>query len=160
MQATLDNIDALESLPVKIEYVGEVPSPFGEINGSSMVDQWRVSLSSKAGYWSTNYYTGTGLRREVKGSRSAYVKTSKIVGNKWVTAEPVKPKVADVLYSLTNDADAADYNFHDWCDNFGYSNDSIKALNTYRECLEIGVALRKHLSPETLKKVRELLSDY
>ena len=154
MQATLDNIDALESLPVKIEYVCET------VRDQWQCDQWRVSLSSKAGFWSTNYYTGTGLRREVKGARAFHVKTHKIVGNKWVTAEPVKPKVADVLHSLINDADAADYNFHDWCDNFGYSNDSIKALNTYRECLEIGVALRKHISPETLKKVRELLADY
>ena len=142
--ATLDTIEALEALPVKIDYVGEVPSKWDESTPRT-VDQWRVTLSSKAGFHSFDYFTGLGLRTNP---------------NSWGQRKPKKPKVADVLHSLTMDASAADENFHDWCANFGYSDDSIKAMNTYKACLEVAVALRKHFSPDTLRQVRELLQDY
>lgn len=143
--ATLDTIEALEALPVKIDYVGEVPSKWGDIEKQNLVDQWRVTLSSKAGSHSFDYFTGLGLRTKP---------------NSWGQRKPKKPKIADVLYSLIFDASAADDNFHDWCANFGYSDDSIKAMNTYKACLEVAVALRKHFSPDTLRQVRELLQDY
>lgn len=150
---TIDTIKSLESLPVKINYVGEVPSKWDE----STVDQWRVTLSSKAGFHSFDYFTGLGLR----------ARTYFGYGHKWDAMrkkhyddKPQKPKVADVLYSLILDASAADENFDDWCDNLGLSSDSIKALNTYKACLDTARALRKHFSPDTLRKVRELLQDY
>ena len=143
---TLDTIDALEALPVKIQYVAEVPSKWDESSPRTVaVDQWRVTLSSKDGFHSFDYFTGLGLRHKPSAS--------------WDTPKPKKPKVADVLHSLILDASAADENFHDWCANYGYSDDSIKAMNTYKACLEIAVALRKHFSPDTLRQVRELLQD-
>jgi hypothetical protein len=148
MNATLDTIEALEALPVKIDYVGEVPSKWDESTPRT-VDQWRVTLSSKAGFHSFDYFTGLGLR-----------KTSRAKHEWAATAKPVKPKVADVLHSLILDASAANENFHDWCANYGYSDDSIKAMNTYKACLEVAQALRKHFSPDTLRQVRELLQDY
>ena len=137
MQA-LDTLEALEALPVKIDYVGEVPSKW-DADTPRTVDQWRVTLSSKAGFHSFDYYTGLGLRARNK---------------------PKAPKVADVLHSLVLDASAADENFHDWCANYGYSDDSIKAMNAYKACLEVAAALRKHFPPDTLRTVRELLRDY
>lgn len=142
---TLDTIEALETPPVKIEYVGEVPSKWDESTPRT-VDQWRVILSSKAGVHFFDYFTGLGLRTKPRQS--------------WATPTPKKPKVADVLHSLILDASAADENFHDWCANYGYSDDSIKAMNTYNACLETAQALRKHFSPDTLRIVRELLQDY
>ena len=141
---TLDTIEALEALPVKIEYVGEVPSKW-DTDTPRTVDQWRVTLSSKAGFHSFDYFTGLGLRSKP---------------DSWGKRKPRKPKVADVLHSLILDASAADENFHDWCANFGYSDDSIKTMNTYKACLEVAQALRKHFSPDTLRQVRELLQDY
>lgn len=141
MNATLDTIDTLETLPVKIDYVGQTKQ-----DQNWDCDQWRVTLSSKAGFHSFDYFTGLGLRHKPKTS--------------WATPTPKKPKVADVLHSLIMDASAADENFHDWCANYGYSDDSIKAMNTYKACLEIAVALRKHFSPDTLRQVRQLLQDY
>lgn len=140
MNATLDTIDALEDLPVKIQYMGETARDKWEC------DQWRVTLSSKAGFHSFDYFTGLGLRHKPRTS--------------WGTPKPKKPKVADVLHSLILDASAADENFHDWCSNYGYSDDSIKAMNIYKACLETSQALRKHFSPDTLRQVRELLQDY
>jgi hypothetical protein len=141
MTTTLDTIDTLESLPVKIDYVGQTKR-----DHNWDCDQWRVTLSSKAGFHSFDYFTGLGLRHKPRTS--------------WATPTPKKPKVADVLHSLIMDASAADENFYDWCANYGYSDDSIKAMNTYKACLEIAVALRKHFSPDTLRQVRELLQDY
>lgn len=139
--STLDTIDALEALPVKIDYVGQT-----KLEQSWDCDQWRVTLLSKAGFHSFDYFTGLGLRYKPRAS--------------WYTPKPKKPKVADVLHSLIFDASAADENFYDWCANFGYSDDSIKAMNTYKACLETAQALRKHFSPDTLRQVRELLQDY
>lgn len=141
----IDAIEALEGLPVKIQYVAEVPSKWDESTPRT-VDQWRVTLSSKAGFYSFDYFTGLGLRHKPRAS--------------WDTPKPKKPKVADVLHSLIIESSAADENFHEWCENYGYSDDSIRAMNIYKACLETSVALRKHFSPETLRQVRELLQDY
>lgn len=144
----------IETLPVKITYIGETVR-----DNSWKCDQWRVELSNKSGMWSTDYFTGIGLRKEVKGIRAIHIKTIKTVGNRWVAAEPVKPTIADVLYSLFTDASAADYNFSDWCDTFGYSDDSIKALNTYKACLETATALRKYFSPDQRKAIQSIIEE-
>lgn len=124
----------IETLPIKITYVGETRRE------DWPCDQWRVSLTSKAGYWSTDYFTGLGLRAKP-------------------TNRPKKPSIADVLHSLFMDASAADMNFQDWCAEYGYSDDSIKALNTYKACLDIGTALRKHLSPEQRAAVQAIVQE-
>lgn len=156
---TLDTIEALEALPVKIEYVAEVPSKW-DTDTPRTVDQWRVTLSSKAGFHSFDYFTGLGLRKTIRKQSSLGMKNAVFVRGAWEQSTPQKPKVADVLHSLILDASEADENFHDWCANFGYSDDSIKAMNTYKACLEVAVALRKHFPPDTLRTVRELLQDY
>lgn len=138
--ATFDTIESLEALPVKIDYVGETTR-----DNDWPCDQWRVELRSKAGFHSFDYFTGLGCRTKP---------------NSWGQRKPKKPAVADVLHSLILDASAADENFHDWCANYGYSDDSIRAMNMYKACLETAVALRKHLSPDVLRQVRELLQDY
>jgi len=98
-------------------------------------DEWRVSIGS----FETSYYTGTGHRK---------------------MNVAVAPCAADVLYALLSDAEACETSFSDWCENFGYSNDSIKALNTYRECEELGRSLRKVFSTKQVSELREVLSDY
>lgn len=125
----------IETLPVAITYVGETVR-----DNDWKCDQWRVALTSKAGYWSTDYFTGLGLR----GRRHAFVK---------------RPSVADVMHSLFMDASAADQNFSDWCADYGYSDDSIKALNIYKQCLETATALRKHLSPEQREAIQAIISE-
>jgi hypothetical protein len=157
--ATIDTIDALEALPVKIQYVAEVPSKWDESTPRT-VDQWRVTLSSNAGFHSFDYFTGLGLRDTVRGVRAMNVPNNRFVKGHWEATKPKTPKVADVMHSLIMDSNAADENFHDWCANYNYSDDSIKAMNIYKACLEIAVALRKHFSPDTLRQVRELLQDY
>lgn len=129
----------IESLPVKIDYVGETVR-----DGDWKCDQWRVQISSSAGFWTTDYFTGLGHRTKPR---------------KWDASKPKKPAIADVLHSLFMDARAADLNFHDWCADFGYSDDSIKALNTYKQCLEVATMLRKHFSPEQRRTIESIISE-
>ena len=148
----------IEALPVTITYVGQT-----QRNDKWDCDQWRVQISNKDGCWTTDYYTGLGLRSPIpaiylainpprKGTL-AYEALEK------ASRKPIKPKIADVLYSLFMDASAADYNFSDWCDEYGYSDDSIKSLNMYKACLETATALRKYLSPEQRAAVQSIISE-
>ena len=121
----------IESLPVTITYVCQTKR-----DNNWDCDQWRVTLQSKAGSWSTDYFTGLGHR-----------------------SKPVKPKIADVLYSLFLDASAADENFNDWCANLGYSDDSISAFNTYKQCLDTATQLRKHFNPEQRASIQSVIQD-
>jgi hypothetical protein len=129
----------IEALPVKIDYVGETVR-----DNDWKCDQWRVQLTSKAGFWSTDYFTGLGHRTKPDA---------------WGKTKPKRPQVADVLYSLFLDASAADNNFHDWCAEFGYSDDSISALNTYKQCLDVATALRKHFSPDQRQAIQTIISE-
>lgn len=124
----------IESLPINITYACETTC------ADWQCDQWRVTLTGKSGYWSTNYFTGIGLRNKR-------------------TKQPIKPSKIDVLYCLFNDANAAEYNFSDWCVEYGYSDDSIKAMNTYKQCLDIASALRRFFSSEQREAIKAAVSE-
>jgi len=72
----------------------------------------------------------------------------------------VSPTAASVLYSLISDHDCAYELFEDFCDNFGYDQDSIKALEIYKACQKNAKQLNKVFSNEKLNTIRELLEDY
>jgi hypothetical protein len=126
----------IEALPVEITLIGEMPSPWGD-DKPRVVDAWRVTIGKQ---WVTTYYTGKGLRNKKTG-------------------RPTRPTVADVLHSLFSDASAADENFSDWCDNYGYSDDSIKALNMYKACTEVAQNLRRQFNPETRAKIHAAIQE-
>ena len=46
-----------------------------------------------------------------------------------------EPEKEDVLDALFMDASAKDFSFEEWCAEFGYNDDSISALETYKACL-------------------------
>lgn len=129
----------LASLPIKIDYVGETVR-----DSDWRCDQWRVIISNKSGQWMTDYFTGLGHRKT----------------NKWKESKPVKPDVLGVLHSLFMDAQAADQNFIDWCADFGYSDDSMKAFSMYKQCCETAVQLRKYFDSETRAQIEQLIEDY
>ncbi len=144
MKTEYTSIESLQALPIVVSYVGEVvKTDWG--TKPQTVDQWRVEFRNASGFHSFDYFTGLGLRKKHK--LSGHV-------------APVKPTNADVMYSLTLDADAANLNFDDWCSECGLSSDSIKALHTYQTCLETARVLNKYLGRETVQQVREILQDY
>lgn len=55
------------------------------------------------------------------------------------------PDLKDVLNCLFLDSMARDQCFEDWCLDFGYDTDSIKAKKTYESCLDNAFKLKKAL---------------
>ncbi len=58
------------------------------------------------------------------------------------------PEEADILECLQSDVEAGRMSFDEFCDTFGYDNDSLKALDTYRACMETAQKLRGFQFPE------------
>lgn len=61
------------------------------------------------------------------------------------------PSGYDIIYNVVSDARSGRNceTFNDFCDEYGFSNDSIKALKIYEECKEINIKLHD-LFGETL----------
>lgn len=72
----------------------------------------------------------------------------------------VPPTQASVLYSLLSDADCGDNTFSDFCSEFGYDEDSRKALEIYLACQENSKQLKEVFTPSQIETLRELLEDY
>lgn len=124
----------VSSLPISVSYVGETIR-----DNDWRCDQWRVSLQNRLGQWNTDYFTGLGHRKN---------------------GRPKKPEILGVLHSLFRDAQAAEYNFSDWCDEYGYSDDSMKALSIYKQCCETATKLRKYFDSETRAAIQKAIEDY
>lgn len=73
---------------------------------------------------------------------------------------PVKPTAASVLYSLLLDATALEESFPNWCANFGYEEDSRKALDIYDKCCQSGKQVNHVFDKDVQNELREALQDY
>jgi len=72
-----------------------------------------------------------------------------------------KPKplnIDDILYSLILDSQAGAESFDDFCDNFGYNNDSIKANDIYKACQKNGKKAKTFITD--IDKASELFLNY
>lgn len=127
-------------------------------------DQWFVTIKrtgSKAPDMTIPYYTGLGHRKAPPPPSGAPYRPGTIAHEAWrKLAKPQAPHAADVLHSLILDSSAADQSFNDWCADFGYDSDSVKALTTYQACCVIGENMRKLFSREELSTLRDMLQDY
>lgn len=124
-------------------------------------DLWSITLYYDNRTLITDYKTGVGLRqmsshciRERGGYY--YITLDKFVRS---TEEAIKykmllvrlPSTADVFSSLLSDASCCiDQTFGQWCSDLGYSDDSIKAFNTYLACQKTHEQLIKFLSSKDL----------
>lgn len=97
-------------------------------------------------HYETDYYCGLG---HVTKPKKSYIKP-----------QPVAPTASNVLHSLIMDSRAADMSFAEWCGEFGYDSDSIKAFDIYRACCESASELRKLLSNTTIAELSAALEDY
>ena len=126
-------------------------------------DQWLCVINGV----SFDYYTGIGHRVK-SGFRTESGYTFEEMKRKNLSEEgiksfckiskPVSPRLDDLLHCLTSDAQASEQSFEDWCGDFGYDTDSIKALDTYRECQKIAGKLRK--AKINIPAERERLANY
>jgi len=69
--------------------------------------------------------------------------------------KPIVPDYVDVVCSLVRDGDAVNYSFLDWCAEYGYSSDSIKARSMYDTCCDIGQRMRQQIKRGDLEKLQE-----
>lgn len=141
-----------DSLPIRVVYCGKV------IEGKGGWDHflYSVSVGTDSNMFTTQYKCGIGHSKKVNfHSNSDYWSDKEM---KYLV--PVKPKNSDIMYSLLSDADAGNYSFQDFCDNFGYSSDSIKAFNIYQECEKTSKNIRKVFTSEQLQQMQIALEDY
>ena len=119
----------LETLNYSVQHIrGPIRAKSDEWQETA--DQWLVTFKHKDGFFTVDYFTGIGHRKKIK--RGYYEET-----------RPISPSVKDIVYSLYSDAQLAQENFNDFCDNLGYSSDSIKVLNIYKACMDSVPKLRK-----------------
>jgi hypothetical protein len=71
-----------------------------------------------------------------------------------------KPCAASVFYCLILDSNAIDQSFSDWCDCFGYDDDSISAFNTYQKCCNIAKQMNTVFSRNQIETLKTMLRDY
>lgn len=81
-----------------------------------------------------NLMSGGITQKEFKDFFTSRITPKKTKGSYLHVLEVTPPKLEDILYSLTMDADAVNYSFEDWCATYDYDTDSRKALETWHEC--------------------------
>lgn len=124
-------------LPNPIEYAAKclrLATHKKSDNWRDTADSWLITINNQA----FEYYTGVGHRKQDK---------------------PVTPELSAVLSCLVLDAAAASESFEDWCSELGYDSDSRKALETYLECQNTALEMRKakiYLNDD----LREFLQQY
>lgn len=74
---------------------------------------------------------------------------------------PKRPDILGPLHSMLLDGDSAAQNtFTEWCSEFGYDNDSIKARGIYDACQKAHDQLHRMFTREQVAKLNELMEDY
>jgi hypothetical protein len=116
-------------------------------------DEWHVTVSYQARNHSAVYKTGIGQRKRTKSLERQGGGYYDRMGDRFYrddvdvaesgASKVTAPSVADVVCCLVSDASGADRSFADWCADYGYSDDSIKAHQTYLACQQTRDALIK-----------------
>lgn len=141
-------------------------------------DEWSVTIKytrdpltgEEREFDTSSFKTGLGLRKVpswVKKERGGYYDGGhhhRLFSLEEACKENIlpvkKPTCADVLYSLLMSASGSEQSFKHWCGDFGYSDDSIKALETYRECQNIRDSLIRMFGHEVFEQLVEACQDY
>ncbi|UAV89765.1 hypothetical protein [Pseudomonas phage COT4] len=128
-------------------------------------DSWSVSFSrDKKERFVTDYHTGIGHRQSKRPMPPEIARLGQYIQARvwWErdNLKPVTPQAASVLYSVLRDAEGAEQNFLDWCGDYGYDNDSMKAHKVYTACCELLQKVRAFFTNEERQAMLELLQDY
>lgn len=163
----MDTIDeAIDK--ISLTYTAEfVPQKFSRNRESKTLSiNWRITLSKDGVFISTDYMQGVGHIPTYKYSKYLQRTNEIMVSSigKYRKSEngmdyPLpKPKLKDILYSLTVDSDVFNYDdFEDWADSYGYNPDSIKDKEVYESCLVMGKQFKKLVN---INDMQELFEDY
>ena len=102
-------------------------------------NKWQVKLVYFDKEYVTDFYMGSGLVDEMD--------------------KPKKPTKEDILSAMIM-GDVSGLDFNDFCNEFSYNNDSIKALKVYEACKRETKAYYNMFDSEEREVLRELLEDY
>lgn len=134
--------DYLLSLHIRYNaiYCGEVTK-----DNNWHCDKWSITFIRAGIKKSINfeYFTGTGHRVKTK-----------------FASNPVFPHATGLIYSCLMSGDSCNMSFKDWCSNYGYDDDSIKALETYKDCQEEYNKLQSLFTNKEIETLRDMLQDY
>lgn len=133
IQNAVNEVLRLNNIAFNAVYVDQVKK-----EGNWNCDYFVCTLKYKGTTETFNYHTGLGLRKNNK---------------------TVMPKATDVLYSLFLDCTQGE-DFIDWCANYGYDSDSIKAMKIYEACQANETKLKNVLPNEVFKQLQIELQDY
>lgn len=154
--------DVLKEIPIEISFTYIGLTTWGD--SKTLYDEWRITLSYDNKTLETPYRSGIGHRvpkKQMFGTKQRGIDlwdspegmiTTEMAAKKGLLV-PVDPKVEDVLACLFCDASSANETFEDWCSNYGYDTDSIKALDTYLQCQKSRKDLIKMLGHELFEKL-------
>lgn len=174
MSSTADDIrtqidEALAQAGVTFtpHYAGERKKALG---GSTTMDEWHCVFKREEGdgYVEFDFFTGLGLRKMppwgpgVQGYDNGPTPSrGTLLHEQWVKQAKIQdPHAADLLHSITLDAQWASESFASWCEDMGCDTDSRKALETYEACQNNADKLRSFFSREEIERFTELLQDY
>ena len=125
--------------------------PKGVVNGSDIT-------------MTADFFTGVGHRKSKHPMPAdiARLRPNILARVEWerMWLKPVAPNATTVLYSLLRDAEGAEQNFLDWCGDYGYDSDSMKAHKIYTACCEELQKVRTFFTNEERQALLELLQDY
>lgn len=140
------------------------------VEGEYLQDSWLITINGEH----FDYSQGIGFRKAKPLQNEyfeRYIRANpkkdkenllRYAENLERVSTPQKPNLDDVLFSLLMDYTAGNDIFDDFCYNFGYSNDSIKATNIYKACQENSIKIRNVFSKYkiTINKALEAFEQY
>ena len=127
--------DKLNELNItfRCEYCGE-KQRWGAIQ-----DSWEIIFSSPHCVVSFDFFAGLGHRNERR---------------------IVQPSSATALYCLSSDFVSIKGGFKVWCENTGYSDDSISAFKAYKLCVKNSKKLSKVFYAAQIYDFQKILTDF
>jgi len=79
------------------------------------------------------------------------------IAAKLANIQKVYPNTAEVFACICSEGyDALNNTFTNWCNNFGYSDDSIKAKEIYDLCLQRGIEIRNLIGEKAIEYLTDL----
>ncbi len=151
-----------DHLPIKAQLVGKaVDNSDGKPWEHYL---WNITISYKSGFWTFPYKCGLAHIELKPGAvpmpRPPYRKGT-LAYEHWqsLNMRPARPKNSDVMYSILSDIQAANQSFNDWCSDYGFDNDSMKAFKTYQTCCEYAVFVRKAFTAEQIQQMQKAFEE-
>jgi hypothetical protein len=111
-----------------------------------------IGESRDSDYW-LGFFNG---KRRIIGKSPTGDSVDKL---KIYLAKKNQPALVDIISALLMDASNADQPFADWCADYGYSDDSIKAKDTWEKCNETRRFLQSALPSAILSRAYDLANE-